>query len=40
LDNKKLKDMVEEVWYSLNTRGWMSFVLQEKLKGVKGRLRE
>ena len=39
LDNGKCKDVVEESWRSQNITGWMGFVLKEKLKGVKERLK-
>jgi hypothetical protein len=38
--NKKFKRVVEEAWRDKNVQGWMSYVLKEKLKGLKGRLRD
>lgn len=40
LENRNIKEVVEEAWNSQNVTGWMGYVLKEKLKGVKGRLRE
>lgn len=35
LQNKKFKGVVEEAWRNQIVSGWMSFVLKEKLKGLK-----
>jgi hypothetical protein len=37
LEHRKFKGVVEEAWRNHNVSGWMSFVLKEKLKGLKGR---
>jgi len=40
LENRKFKRVVEEAWEANNVTGWMRFVLKEKLKGLKGVIRE
>jgi len=40
LENRKVKDVVEGSWNSNNMRGWMGFVLKEKLKALKVKLTE
>lgn len=40
LENRKCKEVVEEVWRSSNLTGWMGYVLKEKLKVLKGKLKE
>jgi len=40
LENRKINEVVEDSWNSHNLRGWMGFVLKEKLKVLKGRLRD
>ena len=40
LEHKKFKEVVEECWRSHSLSGWMGFVLREKLKHLKGRLRD
>jgi len=40
LENQKSKGLVEEAWRSQNMSGWMSFVLKEKLKGLKIKITE
>jgi hypothetical protein len=39
LDNCDFQGVVEEAWREDNREGWMSFVLKEKLKALKGKLR-
>jgi len=40
LQNCDFKGVVEEAWRNQNVSGWMSFVLKEKLKGLKPILKE
>jgi len=40
LENRKLKDVVEESWNVQEVNEWMCCVLKDKLKNLKGRLRE
>jgi hypothetical protein len=40
LQNRNFKGVVEEAWRNHGGRGWMGFVLQSKLKGLKGVIRE
>ena len=40
LKNRAFKGVVEEKWRGLNVHGWMGFVLKEKLKGLKYRIKE
>jgi hypothetical protein len=40
LENRKFQDVVEEEWRALHSNGWMCFVLKEKLKALKGRIKE
>jgi exonuclease III len=39
LQNKTFKDLVLREWGSQSHVGWMSFILQEKLKGLKGAIK-
>jgi hypothetical protein len=40
LENIKFNKVVEEWWRSQEVNGWMTFVLKEKLRGLKARLKE
>jgi len=40
LENKNFKDIVEECWTTYQGGGWMGFILKEKLKLLKSRLKE
>ncbi|MCH83420.1 LINE-1 reverse transcriptase like, partial [Trifolium medium] len=40
IDHKHFKKMVEDRWRGMEVSGWMSFVLEEKLRGLKGSLKE
>jgi len=40
LENNKFKGVVEGIWRSCNSSGWMSFVLKEKLRLLKFHLKE
>ena len=40
LNRSKFKGVVEEAWRNQNISGWMSFVLKEKLKGLKVKIKE
>lgn len=40
LQNRDFKGVVEEAWRNQNVTGWMSFVLKEKLKGLKSIVKE
>ncbi|MCH83902.1 cysteine-rich receptor-like protein kinase, partial [Trifolium medium] len=40
IDHKHFKKVVEESWRGMEVSGWMSFVFKEKLRGLKGRLKE
>jgi hypothetical protein len=40
LENRGFKGVVEEAWRGFRCNGWMSFVLKEKLKMLKFRLKE
>lgn len=40
LENLNFKGVVEEAWRNQNVSGWMSFVLKEKLKGLKVKIKE
>ncbi|MCI23116.1 transposon TX1 putative protein, partial [Trifolium medium] len=40
LEHKNFKTVVEECWRDLEVSGWMDFVLKEKLRGLKFRLKE
>jgi len=37
---REFKGVVEEAWRGQNVNGWMSFVLKEKLKGLKVKIKE
>jgi len=39
LENRRFKPLVEEVWRNQNLGGWMRFILKEKLKNLKIRLK-
>jgi len=39
IENRKFKGVVKEAWRSQGVGGWMSFVLKEKLKGLKVKLK-
>jgi hypothetical protein len=39
LAHKDFKSIVEEFWRSQTSSGWMGFVLKEKLKDLKGKIR-
>jgi hypothetical protein len=39
LENRNFKVVVEEGWNEYSSNGWMSFVLREKLKALKLKLR-
>lgn len=40
IENRKFKGVVDEAWRSNNVCGWMSFVLKEKLNGLKVKIKE
>jgi exonuclease III len=40
LENRNFNKVVEERWRSIEVNGWMAFVLKEKLRGLKARLKE
>jgi hypothetical protein len=40
LDNRSFKGVVEEAWRGFPSEGWMGFVLKEKLKGLKMKIKE
>ncbi|MCI16893.1 reverse transcriptase, partial [Trifolium medium] len=40
LQNNEFKVLVEDSWRSQQLTGWMGFILKEKLKGLKGVIRE
>ncbi|GAU23391.1 hypothetical protein TSUD_334390 [Trifolium subterraneum] len=40
IDHKKFKKVVEDSWKAQEVSGWMAFVLQEKLRGLKCCLKE
>jgi len=40
IENPKFKEVVEEAWRNQELSGWMSFVLKEKLKGLKVKIKE
>jgi len=40
LDNRRFKSTVEESWRGHNLNGWMGFILKEKLKRLKIRLKD
>jgi hypothetical protein len=40
LENRNFKGVVEESWRCFEGRGWMGFLLKEKLKYLKGRLKD
>ncbi|MCI22282.1 transposon TX1 putative protein, partial [Trifolium medium] len=40
LEHKDFKEVVKEAWRENEVRGWMGFVLKEKLKGLKLKLKE
>ncbi|WJX12703.1 hypothetical protein P8452_03171 [Trifolium repens] len=40
LDHKNFMKVVEECWHSLAFSGWMAFILKEKLKALKFKLKE
>ncbi|XP_057451987.1 uncharacterized protein LOC130743775 [Lotus japonicus] len=40
LDDHRLRPFVEQTWAGLRVRGWGAFVLKEKVKGLKGSLKD
>jgi hypothetical protein len=38
--NKNFNGLVEEYWMGCNFTGWMAYILKEKLKGLKTRIKE
>lgn len=40
INNKEFKELVINTWHSQHFSGWMGFVLKERLKGIKGVIRE
>ncbi|MCI11540.1 transposon TX1 putative protein [Trifolium medium] len=40
IDHKFFKKVVEDSWRAQEVSGWMAFVLQEKLRGLKFRLKD
>jgi hypothetical protein len=40
LENRNFKGVVEESWRCFAGKGWMGFLLKEKLKYLKGRLKD
>ncbi|MCI73772.1 hypothetical protein A2U01_0095036, partial [Trifolium medium] len=39
LNHKEFQGLVEDWWMTQNYSGWMGFVLKEKLKGLKAKLK-